>query len=40
MAIASCLEAEVLAEKRHDMILNAIGDRTRMGSLVNLEAIL
>jgi hypothetical protein len=40
MVIASRLEAEVLAEKWHDMILKAIGDRTRMGSFVNLEAVL
>jgi hypothetical protein len=40
MVIASRLEAEVLAEKWHDMILKAIGDRTCMGSFVNLEAVL
>ena len=40
MVIASRLEAEVLAEKWHDMILKTIGDRTRMGSFVNLEAVL
>ena len=40
MVAASCLEAKVLAEERQDMILKAIGDRTRMGSLVDLEAVL
>src|SRR4051794_31262549 len=40
MVAASGLEAEILAEKRHNMILKTIGHRTGMGSLIDLEAVL
>jgi len=33
-------EAEVLAEKGHHKVLEAIGDRTCVGSLVDLKAVL
>lgn len=40
MDTASSLEAEILAEKWHYMILKTIGNCTRMSSLVDLEAVL
>ena len=41
MRSGACLfEAKIFAEKRHYMVLKAIGYGTRMGSRVNVEAIL
>jgi hypothetical protein len=40
MVAASRFEAKVLAKKRHYVVLKTIGDRTCMGSLVDLEAVL
>ena len=33
------LEAEILAEKRHDVILETIGDRAGVGAGINLKSI-
>ena len=39
LLLARCFEAEVLAEERHHVVLEAIGYGAGVGARVNLEAL-